>query len=986
MNFFQNCFSNFFRQQKVKHIALITLIVGIASCGGQNAPQNPRYNNLHQLPLKVLKLLPEGEFRGSLQVYDLNDKLIEEVKLEINSSTGEVTSPLFKLPKGETYTFINTFYFGSANVSETAIAAVVKEENVVEDAEEILWTAEEVMTCPGDLPVDLQDNPSLSHLASLDEDNDNFCNFVEIVKGSDPRDANSVPPPPRLEGSIEEIIHEDFIEFKLNARDPMGIAKVRPVQPSEGCGYREFNLSEVVEGDNRDIALQAKFNTHAYSGGSPVELQIEVTDTLGLKEVYSYTAKFIRNNYENPNDPNYVSGPEILVTSPEANSTVSGETNFTAIACDKEGIQDLKFSSIASVDDDEDPARFSSTINTEILSDGPINLAFEALNLNGDTRIISHPIIVDNFAQIQIIEPTGGSTVGDAFTITALLNKTNSDDTILAFRVKEVIDPQGQLTPLLLNNSDANNTDTVFQANVQDTNPNATDREITITFEALLETPSEEVQFQQLERSFTFKINKTPDIRITMKNSQDDSYHDCLKGGYATLNFFVKNLKAQDDGMVEYFTSTDGENYVLKSLLDPQGAESYSFTQEIACSGALSHRIEASRPSSVKENVSYEASKDFDINLVDLSNFSELINSPAETITWDLVNASSDQYWEVTGDINEVPNTFTRSNLEEDKGSSQVVLTDIQPRSLYQVALSLTNSLGEPVSTLENLEFLTLDDNLLLWWPLNSFNTPGYNESIPGFARDLSKNQYSGYLSSTNWNNSPDTRGLQFNGGGMAYTNGEIHGKFENVGLGESENIGYTMETTIYVNENTDKADFIVAKNDELALGIHKAQNQKYYFQVMAGVSSDNCALPGNQAFAEGKGKVIWARGTLNDDANGPPDPEVTLNKWHHLVVTVSTGSNSEDTKYTIKFYINNILKEIRTYDFDNEKWKNTCPFHLTLNGIDYTILQNNIIKHEKLAGNFKGIVGELAIYDRALTAQEIAKNCINFGITECVE
>ncbi|MCP5468103.1 MAG: hypothetical protein H7A32_02405 [Deltaproteobacteria bacterium] len=81
---------------------------------------------------------------------------------------------------------------------QDSFAAVFQVEEILDFSNTVRFTPDQVMKSLNDLDPRYQDHISLHHLPNFDLDGDSYLNYDELVEGSDPQHAQSIPYPPEV--------------------------------------------------------------------------------------------------------------------------------------------------------------------------------------------------------------------------------------------------------------------------------------------------------------------------------------------------------------------------------------------------------------------------------------------------------------------------------------------------------------------------------------------------------------------------------------------------------------------------------------------------------------------------------------------------------------------------------------------------------------------------------------------------------------------
>ncbi len=905
----------FFSSLKIfnKIILLSFLSFIFLSCGTNlvDAPEaTPKPGSY--LPLKLLQFLPSQNITAELRVYDSVDQEAHFTDLSVNVSTGHVEAPIFELRKGDRYAFVTIFY-----LNNVPFAAVYQVEEIVDESSDITFTPEQVMIRLSDLDPNYEGHVSLHHLPDFDLDKDQYVNYHELVEGSDPQNANSLPQPPEVTGSIANG-QENIISIELTFSDASEIIRVAPVDPI--CGYHSWKLTPEPDSGGRIQKLNAEFNTRAYPGNDSVTLNIEAIDALGMKASYSYEVDFAKVD---PLAPEYL-GPEIAVIRPEAGATISDLVPAEAVACHETGVQSLVSNDANLGDEDNLPQFFKGQINTHFVGEGETVLTFEATDNNDHSRVYEHPVVILNEGEIKITEPVPGSEVRDILQVSAYVD-TNLMPDLTGFYIDEVKDSQGGIDfQEIFHDVDD---ETHLFSSTQDLSFEEGERSITLVFKAT--TPTKTVT-----REVTYFINNNPDIRLGLKNDTLGNA-PCIDKGTASLEWEVTNRNAADP--IFLFKSLNGTSYT--PIPGDFSNETGKGELEINCDEASHWKIEASRA-----NV-YHADQSLALQKVSLGGdlgepYNNIIRIQPGEHDWTLQGVLEEQAWRVEVNRN---NIF----VDELTGIGPIVSSGfLQPRSYYTFKIELLNEEGEIVSVRNHsLNYLAQDLGLVLWYPLNESGGYGaeylyldtYELAGQETLSDFSAKLYGGVSIWT----SQDYRGLLF----------DNIGKY---GVSESEELhasatGLTLELLLKVDSIAQSAKYIFSKNGEFALGIVKQDDTHYKFLGTLGLENQSCV---NNGF-EGAGNWKYIE----------TDNSFITNEWRHVVMTYNV-----DNGIKAELFVDG-SSALQPVDL-NFDLKTTCLYKHALNAL---VKKNGDITEE---GKFRGILSEVAVYNRALSLDEIKASC----------
>ena len=255
----------------------------------------------------------------------------------------------------------------------------------------------------------------------------------------------------------------------------------------------------------------------------------------------------------------------------------------------------------------------------------------------------------------------------------------------------------------------------------------------------------------------------------------------------------------------------------------------------------------------------------------------------------------------------------------------KIFIDSLEPRTSYEMVVQILNASGKGVIT-ESLpiKFTTTDFRLVSWTPFY-WGSLKYN-AYPSLQSMVT---YGG----TEWVDQPIV-GPHFMGDGLNYANTNqykaIHGSSQEL----------TIELLLSVNDTSKTVDYLVSKTGEYVLGFDPINGYKVNLQL-------------NKLCEDAPGDYI---------ASGIPMTE----GLHHLVVTYNAVAKQ------VIFYIDGQKKIVPV---EGLKLQNLCYTAVTLNS------RLDLDNKNTVVDDFDGVLGDLAIYNRALSESEVLASCKRLGV-----
>ena len=908
----------------------------------------------------MLSQLHNGSWRVTLQVINPEGLVAHEEEATVNQETGEVKSSDFYLPRDMDYWFAIVMYYKPDGFGEVPIGWVAKSQKIYGDYSPVTWTDDEIVTDSAKISPDVSASVAVGFLPGLDSDSDGVINLDEAIAGSDPLDPNSLPQPPRVKDQVLPEAPVNSIDLELTFEDPLGGIQVIPQDTL--CGYYDWQVTP--KADATELKLKARFNTHALvadnMNAGQVALSFKVTNRLGFAKTYSYPFNYTKDELAER------WGPEIAIVTPQAGETVSDIITVEANACDEDGIKSL----VPLVDgaEDLDPLgeHFFGNINASSLGEGIKPLTFTAI-ANQDkptfparTQFQNSKTIevkVTNNSEIEVISPAPGTPLRDAIKVEARVKKELVPDLINLSIESITTNGQPNLNFNLLT-LDQNNAPDIFVGQI--TNSSFIDDEINFTINFIATAES-----RTIRRAVSFKIDNAPNILdFSIKNSED-TINPCLYPGTATVQWKVDNwgpedavpLDGEDSAKLIQLNGVDVKDENDKWVgegekeFDCPNLSNPSHVLEARRIGVNSNGI-VGRVFSSEKTLKYNAIKVTGI----YSGSGVNPNNPATAIyIKPFAPIEFNPHWvleftRIKDNAGEEKVTFEGQGVEiklnELIDPNTQSAFKLVPRSSYKFVLTLLNDKGDAVTRSNEINFFTVDNSLNLWW---RFNQPKGIPSDPVTSiREWAtgNNIYNLYFSDgyeynpITENNLPPLPIIVLGSpimGNMDY--------FRTFGWPITGVNGLTVEALIKFESinNMEEVPYIITKNGEFALGYDK--NGNYVFRL--GDKDNSCGI-NKQGFWEGP-----------DIGNTYTSTEVADIGWHHIAVTYD--------KQNVNFFIDGSLKD--SFAAKTGKPIKQCAFNVGVNYID-----------PLTSGLFNGVIGEVAIYGRALSSDpmnnEIKNSC----------
>lgn len=904
----------------LRSLALIA-ILSLSACGTQAPASGSGGHGINKAMMRLIQY-SEGKLRASADVYGPDGKFLDHRDLEVNLEAGQVyTQPGGGFKlKSGSYTFLIAFYYQVNGLPELPIGLVIKQQ-AIQDGGLVEWTPEEIFLSNGEISPNLVNGLISDPLPNLDTDSDGINNLVEFSEGSDPTDPASLPNPPELEAEPKLDGYIDEINLDLTFTDSSGVAKIEPVDPV--CGYSSQELKPVEGEDLRKVNYQATFNTHAYAGDGTVTLKLKATDVWGSSKIYEFPIKFTRS----PNSQ--ITGPEIAILRPQDKETVTDLFTTEAIACDRYGIFSLEpIKGLSGNDNDAKPERFLGSIDSKLLGDAGLQpLSFKAVakskddpNLPGNSIVRNILVNIDNQNAIQIDSPTPGSLINDQVTLIAHVDKSKMPEVTELFVESVTSEKTG------LDQEDPE------LSSLKSNDENAAGDVYKKTLDTSFEPTEREItiRFKAISpndvqtRTITYLIKNNPRVEFQITN--DDGQGSCIQPGSLELSWKVTNRKASDP--IQLYGSVDGKSYTLlqdvTNLTDAQGQGQLS---RLCQDKENYYRLKALRNNSEASQEAREVQLT-KIKPVGLNDNAFIQPGP---LAFQLPGLSPTTSWRVELWKEEVK-LFEKSGQGPD-----VDLGVLEPRSLYYVYIQLLNEQGEAVSKSQDYFVMTLDKDLTAWWAINEFEEIGEWQSY--ISHDYSVNDYA-----FQWNQGYSWLNPDGAGEGILFTNqpqasGWVPKSKTLHALGNKMSFEALIRIDALSNET-----YLISKNGEFALGFDQTN-------FIATLGFKGCGI---QGFNE------------PDKITALASVQATSNGWHHLVITYGNDSFARLYVDGVEDTNKNINQNLNPY----------CNTYMAVNYLDYP--------NSNQFGHFKGAIGEMAFYQRALSPAEIKASCLRLKPEIC--
>lgn len=892
----------------------------LSACGAGEAPVST--TSPMGLAPKMIKLaqMGDGVLSATAEVFDSTEKSLGEKNLAIDIEQGRAYSPDgqgFKLEKGRSYSGLVIFYY-QLGAAPLPIGFVVKNQEVTEDFTNFNWAAEEIILSNSQIQGSAELNASFvpqNKIPDLDLNQNGFSNLQDFIEGIDPTDPQGLPQGPEVVGGVDPEGHVDAIEIELDFTDPSGVALIEAAGPT--CGYSHWEVTSVNETTKH---LKASFNLHSLPlllGPGELKLKIKATDSLGASKVYEYQFAYEKTDIDDPEKL----GPEIAIFTPTQGAVLSGEVEGLAEACDESGIKTLKVVNVgADLGDQEDSeALYEGLIDSQALGDGENRLLeFRAVAADGKVKTRSVLVTVANDSPIKIDHPTPGSDVKDQFELVAYVNLDQmpkasflSVESVRSSLVAGVPFEEQEEDPIFAKLKKTSNTTTYAES--LDLASITNELYFTVAFRAV------GFDGKEFTRRVPFHVNNDPDISIGARNGSGD-FHPVLSPGLAFIDWEVTNRGENDPVWLNGKPQTDANNQWLDSGSVPlvlQGNDQDNLVPK-------EYTVKANRK--VNNNLTYVAEKKINVTLIKLKGFEDgLIDPFTEVITlegappttsWKAIFESKNKTFEMTGTGN------------------KIFLSDLEPRTEYEVIVQILNASGKGVITESfPLKFFTSDFRLVAWYPF-------YLGASKYF--DLADENLTSYLTlggSVEWIEEDPFHGLFFDTSDDNYAYAYSYDEEVNV-HGSAKEI--SLEILLSIDDASKAVDYLVNKTGEFAFGFDPEKGYKVRLQI-----DKLCSDPFDDYIAS----------------------EIPVTEGiHHVVVTYN--ANKEE----VVFYIDG-GKEKKVVPVKGSKLQNYCYTWFSLNRwFSYN-------QEDSIYGNFQGILADLAIYNRALSQEEVVDNCKRAGL-----
>ena len=703
----------FFLNSILKTIAMATMILFLSHCGGGATTIPQGENGLSKALLKLLGT-KGGTIQAEVKAYSQEANLVATQELEVNQDTGKVYSKegsLMKIPSGATYTFVVTFFYEGNGLVRFPVGVVVKQQTIADSSAVVKWTEADVLISDlqvSGLSVDLTQGLPSGAILGLDADEDGYNNYAELFEDSDPKNKDSIPVPPQLEGTVATDGYVDIVNIDVIFKDASGVAKIIPTDPK--CGYHDWKTTPVTEGDLTQVRLQATFNLHATEVQDNIVLSIEATDIWGVPQTYNFPINFTRTD-----KPPYPQ-PEIYVVRPSQGETVSDIIDVEAIACHENGIFSLNpVIGQVGIDADTKPEFFLGKIDTNLLGDGPRQLNFVAYakdkndpNVKGLTKTAGVTVNVVNDNVIKIDTPPPGSYLTAKSALFIARVDTQKMPDVSELYIESITSdkvPPGENDPELEGlrlGVDENAEPEGFKKNF-DLSFEPNEREITIKYVAIGSSTT-------VTREVKYRIKHNPFVNFTIEN--DDGQGSCIEGGSYYLSWEISNRASGDPINLQKKINEQfsGDGSLLQST-DAQGKGKISKT---CASNIQGYKLEATN---LSFSPASKSSAEVKMTYIDIQG---LDNEPSKprTFSVDLVGAVPTTRWRALLKIDDQPKPAQQ-------GIGPVAeLKNLEPRSNYTVSFQILNSSGGILSESAPYAFTTLDDELVSWRRFDNSNIP----------------------------------------------------------------------------------------------------------------------------------------------------------------------------------------------------------------------------------------------------------------------
>ncbi|MCP5468099.1 MAG: LamG domain-containing protein [Deltaproteobacteria bacterium] len=273
---------------------------------------------------------------------------------------------------------------------------------------------------------------------------------------------------------------------------------------------------------------------------------------------------------------------------------------------------------------------------------------------------------------------------------------------------------------------------------------------------------------------------------------------------------------------------------------------------------------------------------------------------------------------------------------------------ELLPRALYEFDIQLLNSQDQIVTRHLDTHYLITDKNLVLWWGMNDlagFFLEHTKSEFPNYVDPLKEYGFIYHTEASHW--LPNFRGLSFDKGNNA---AHYRGKQDSPHVSPT---AITVELLVRVDKLTNKMKYLYSKNGEFALGIDDIGGNQFKFVGVLGDTSQGCKV-GTNGFDDQNANWFEIKSELINF-----DPMDKHKNWHYVAISYDKNLS----KATM--YVNGLEKS----DPFNKNLNTTCTSIHALNFLHYEGVDGNI-------GDFLGVISEVALYNKALSAEEIKASC----------
>lgn len=385
-------------------LLLISFVFLLSQCGSSNS-SNARLGNL---PKAWAKYLAVGTITASLDIYREDGEKELSLELGIDSESGTISAPPFKLGLGSSYRFIIVFHYAVSNQESIPYAYADFTRLIDEFGEEVSFTENDIRYGVNNEDPTIATDLSRGIVPDLDLDRDGWTNWEELRDKVNPQSSSSVPIIPTVEVRGLQDGTSSTSTITIIARDNAHVEKLRLVDPICGVTVISDTQQTNVDGSvTRTMVLRLDLLSVSKSS-RPLQAVADdgVTPSQDDNEVLQFSLS------------GSASQPYFAFTEPEEGAEIEGPTVFRGVACSRSEIDiaSIKFlnSELSGVhwngqrnDLSGDFMVESGAAETAALPDGNNLLSVEVRDSSNKVGQGGRNFIVTNDSQIKVINPVG---------------------------------------------------------------------------------------------------------------------------------------------------------------------------------------------------------------------------------------------------------------------------------------------------------------------------------------------------------------------------------------------------------------------------------------------------------------------------------------------------------------------------------------------------------------------------------------------------